>query len=239
MSTEVEINKNTASPYANTPIVNANVRFEDIGGQRKIVMREVVKVNDSVLYAAVKRINDILISVVGLILFFIPMIVIAVLIKLDSEGPVIYSQERVGRNGRKFMIYKFRSMVNDAEKDGAKWADKRDERVTKIGSVLRKTHLDELPQFWNILNGSMSLVGPRPEREVFYNRFAEYIVGFDQRLLVKPGLTGWAQVNGGYELLPEEKAAWDIDYIENQSVLLDLKCILKTSTIIFGDEKTR
>ncbi|MBQ7549222.1 MAG: sugar transferase [Clostridia bacterium] len=239
MSTEVEINKNTASPYANTPIVNANVRFTEVDGQRKIVMREVGKVNDSALYAAVKRIIDILISVVGLILFLIPMLIISVLVKLDSEGPVFYSQERVGRNGRKFMIYKFRSMVNDAEKDGAKWADRRDERVTKIGSVLRKTHLDELPQFWNILNGSMSLVGPRPEREVFYKKFAEYIIGFDQRLLVKPGLTGWAQVNGGYELLPEEKAAWDIDYIENQSVWLDIKCILKTSTIIFGDEKTR
>ena len=239
MSTEVEINKNTASPYANTPIVNANVRFTEVDGQRKIVMREVGKVNDSALYAAVKRIIDILISVVGLILFLIPMLIISVLVKLDSEGPVFYSQERVGRNGRKFMIYKFRSMVNDAEKDGAKWADRRDERVTKIGSVLRKTHLDELPQFWNILNGSMSLVGPRPEREVFYKKFAEYIIGFDQRLLVKPGLTGWAQVNGGYELLPEEKAAWDIDYIENQSVWLDIICILKTSTIIFGDEKTR
>ena len=169
----------------------------------------------------------------------IPGIVIALCVALTSRGSVFYSQTRLGKNGEEFDIYKFRTMVSDAEKDGAVWAKKDDDRVTSVGAILRKTHLDEIPQFWNILKGDMSFVGPRPEREVFYNEFEEYIVGFRQRLYVKPGLTGWAQINGGYELKPEEKVAWDVEYIEKQSFWIDFKCIVNTYKLLLGDEKAR
>jgi lipopolysaccharide/colanic/teichoic acid biosynthesis glycosyltransferase len=239
MVLDVENQFNIASLNDSSPTVLKNVEVDEVDGEKKIVIRKISHINRNKFYACIKRITDILFSILGIILCFLPMLIIGITIKCDSDGTILYKQERVGRNGKKFMIYKFRSMVYDAEKDGAKWAEKYDERVTKVGSVLRKSHLDELPQFWNILNGSMSLVGPRPERDIFYNKFSKYIDGFDQRLVVKPGLTGWAQVNGGYELRPEEKAAWDIDYIENQSVLLDIKCIFKTFSILFGDDKTR
>jgi lipopolysaccharide/colanic/teichoic acid biosynthesis glycosyltransferase len=167
------------------------------------------------------------------------MLFIAVFVAITSKGPVIYSQSRLGKDGKEFNIYKFRTMVIDAEKDGAVWAKKNDDRVTPIGAFLRKTHLDELPQFWNILVGEMSFVGPRPERQVFYDEFETYIVGFKNRLCVKPGLTGWAQINGGYELKPEEKVAWDVEYIEKQSIWIDFKCILNTYKLLLGDEQAR
>ena len=208
------------------------------GGERYIIRKPSV-VNTNSVFHLIKRLADIIFSLLIIIIFAVPMIVISVIVKADSKGPAIYAQKRLGKDRKEFSILKFRSMVFDAEKDGAVWAKKDDERVTRVGAVLRKTHLDELPQVFNILKGDMSVVGPRPEREIFYNSFSHYIEGFDHRLLVKPGLTGWAQINGGYELTPMEKAAWDVDYIEKQSLLLDLKCIIKTATIIFGDDQTR
>ena len=124
-------------------------------------------------------------------------------------------------------------------KDGPRWAERDDTRVTKIGVFLRKSRLDELPQLWNILVGDMSFVGPRPEREYFYNIFEEYIPDFGQRMLVKPGLTGWAQVNGGYELKPEEKIVYDLEYIRNWSLGMDMKCILMTVKLVFTHEGAR
>lgn len=209
-----------------------------IDGERYII-RKPSRVNTNSGFRFLKRVADIVLSLIGIIVCAIPMIVISVIVKADSKGPAIYAQKRLGKDRKEFSIYKFRSMVFDAEKNGAVWAKRDDERVTKVGAVLRKTHLDELPQFFNILIGDMSFVGPRPEREVFYNAFSRYIEGFDHRMLVKPGLTGWAQINGGYELTPMEKAAWDVDYIEKQSLLLDLKCMINTATIIFGDDQTR
>ena len=210
-----------------------------INDGEKYIIRKVEKVNKNPVFLFVKRLFDILISLIGIIVLAVPMIIISVIVKADSSGHAVYAQKRLGRDGKEFSILKFRSMVKDAEKDGAVWASRDDDRVTKVGAVLRKTHLDELPQLFNILKGDMSFVGPRPERDVFYKSFSEYIDGFDQRLLVKHGLTGWAQINGGYELTPMEKCAWDIDYIEKQSFLIDLKCVLKTATIIFGDDQAR
>ena len=167
------------------------------------------------------------------------MVVIEILIKVDSSGPVLFKQERLGKDGKPFMIYKFRSMGEDAEKDGPKWAEKDDDRCTRIGKVLRKSRLDELPQLLNILKGDMSLVGPRPEREYFYKKFSEYIPDFSKRLKVQPGLTGLAQVNGGYDLGPEEKLKYDLKYIENRGIGLDCKCILKTVRLVFTHEGAR
>ncbi len=220
-------------------VVKSHLSVENFDDGRKFVVKEPVRVNGGKFFLFGKRVFDIICSLVALLIFSIPSLVIAFCIAVTSKGPVIYSQKRLGKNGAEFNIYKFRTMVTDAEKDGAVWAKKDDDRVTKIGALLRKTHLDEIPQFWNILKGDMSVVGPRPERQFFYNEFESYIVGFKHRLYVKPGLTGWAQINGGYELKPEEKVAWDVEYIEKQSFLIDLKCVLETYKLLLGDDQAR
>lgn len=183
-------------------------------------------------YQITKRVFDVVCSVLGLLILAIPMLIIAWIITLDSPGAPIFKQERLGINGKPFMIYKFRSMRLDAEENGPQWADKEDKRCTRFGAFLRKTRLDELPQFWNILKGDMSFVGPRPERAYFYEKFETYIPGFSNRLVVIPGLTGYAQVNGGYSLKPEEKIIYDMEYIRHRSIRMDLVCIAKTIRVV-------
>lgn len=191
------------------------------------------------LYDSVKRIGDVFLSIL-LFLVLSPLIcILAILIKIDSSGPVIFSQERLGKDGVPFLIYKFRSMKVDAEKDGPQWASENDDRCTRVGKILRKARLDEIPQLLNILEGDMSFVGPRPEREYFYKKFESYIPEFRNRLAVKPGLTGLAQVNGGYDLRPEEKIVYDMKYIEQKSFRLDIECMLKTFTLIFTHKGAR
>lgn len=190
-------------------------------------------------YLVLKRFCDVVLSIAAGVALLIPMVIIGILIKIDSDGPVLFKQERLGKDGKPFLIYKFRSMVMDAEANGPQWADVNDQRCTKLGRVLRKTRLDELPQLYNIVKGDMSIVGPRPERECFYIEFEKYIPGFKNRLLVTPGLTGHAQVNGGYSLLPEEKIIYDMEYIRNRSVRMDLQCILKTIVVIFSRDGAR
>lgn len=183
-------------------------------------------------YLKVKRGLDVFFSVIGLIVLAIPMALIALVIVCDSPGSPIFKQERLGKDGIPFFIYKFRTMRLDAEDNGPRWASENDERCTKVGRFLRKSRLDELPQLCNIFKGEMSFVGPRPERQYFYKKFEEYIEGFSNRLLVTPGLTGYAQVNGGYSLLPEEKIIYDMEYIENQSLKMDILCIVKTIRVV-------
>ena len=188
------------------------------------------------MYLITKRAFDIVCSFLGLLILAIPMMIIAVIIVLDSPGSPIYKQERLGINGKPFMIYKFRSMRLDAEQNGPQWADEQDPRCTRFGQFLRRARLDELPQLFNILRGDMSFVGPRPERAYFYEEFEKYIPGFSNRLMVTPGLTGYAQTNGGYLLKPEEKIIYDMEYIENRSIRMDLACIIKTiRVVLFGD----
>lgn len=196
-----------------------------------IQVEKIKKVNKNILYLFFKRLLDIFLALIAIIVFGIPMIIIALLIKKD-KGPVFFKQQRLGLNGKPFSLIKFRSMVVDAEKAGQKWAEKNDPRVTKIGRTLRKHRLDELPQVFNILKGEMSVVGPRPEIKKFYDEFETYIDGFKQRLLVKPGLTGWAQINGGYDLKPEEKILFDVKYIKNQSFFFDLWIIIRTALVV-------
>lgn len=191
------------------------------------------------IYLVIKRILDFISALLACILLIIPMIIIAIIVKCDSKGPVIYKQERLGKNGKQFNIYKFRTMRNDAEADGPKWADRNDDRCTKIGRILRNCRLDELPQFFNILKGNMSFVGPRPERQCFYEEFEIYIHGFKNRLAVTPGLTGMAQVNGGYDLSPEEKIVYDMEYIKTQSLWVDVKLVFKTIKLVFTHEGAR
>lgn len=185
-------------------------------------------------YCIVKRGFDLVCSAVGLLLFLIPMLLIALLIRLDSPGSPVFLQKRLGKNEKPFTIIKFRTMYVNAEQNGAKWAERNDARSTRFGRILRHSHMDELPQLINILAGQMSFVGPRPERPEFYDAFDRYISGFRQRTMVLPGLTGLAQINGGYELLPEEKIVYDLEYIKNRSVRMDLKCILDTFRVGFA-----
>jgi len=156
---------------------------------------------------------------------------IAAAIKIDSKGPVLFRQARVGRNNRIFQILKFRTMVRDAEKNGAQWAVAKDPRVTRIGRLLRRTRLDELPQLWNVFKGEMSLVGPRPERPEFVSELVEEIPYYAQRHLVPPGLTGWAQVRYRYGASKEDairKLQYELYYVRHLSIMFDIEILLRT-----------
>jgi sugar transferase (PEP-CTERM system associated) len=189
----------------------------------------------SPLLRLLKRLGDILLAGIGLILTAPLLPVIAMLIKIESRGPVFFTQERVGQNGQLFVLIKFRSMYDDAERiTGPICADENDLRITGVGRWLRRTRLDELPQLLNVLRGEMSFVGPRPERPFFVEQFAKEIPYYTQRLSVKPGITGWAQVNYPYGATQEdavEKLRLDLYYIKNISLLLDLFIVLKTAKI--------
>ncbi len=162
---------------------------------------------------------------------------IAVAVKLDSKGPVLYKQVRVGKDGQLFDCLKFRSMVVDAEKAGPQWARNFDTRVTKVGGVLRRTSLDELPQVWNILVGDMSWIGPRPERPVFVARFRKQFEGYDLRHTVQPGLSGWAQVNGlRGNVSIADRTAFDLYYVRHFSLALDAKIFLRTFAAVVAGE---
>lgn len=215
------------------------VSVTDHGVTAKIVVDKVCSVHAGAMYVFGKRVFDVLLSAIALILFAIPMGIIAIVIKIDTKGPAIYKQVRLGKDEKSFVMYKFRSMRIDAEKDGICWAEVNDPRVTKVGTFLRKYRLDELPQLINIISGQMSIVGPRPERPEFYDKFDEYIDGFRQRMLVKPGLTGLAQVNGGYDLKPEEKIIYDMEYIQNQSLMQEIRIIIKTLAVVLGKHGAR
>lgn len=179
-----------------------------------------------------------LVALVATIISLPIVLVTAVLIKLDSRGPVFYRQERVGKNGRTFVLIKFRSMKVNAEQDGPVWASKGDARTTRVGRIIRKIRVDEIPQFWNILKGEMSFVGPRPERPHFVSQLAEEIPFYEQRHLIAPGLTGWAQIKYPYGASIEDarqKLQYELFYIKNQGLILDAIIMFETIKIIlFG-----
>ncbi len=186
----------------------------------------------------VKKLFDLFFSGAILLLTAPVMLLTALLIRLESAGPVIYRQVRTGLNGEDFVVYKFRSMRLDAEKDGARWAEKKDARVTAVGRFIRSTRIDELPQIINVFRGDMSFIGPRPERPEFNRELARQIPFYDLRHLVKPGITGWAQVMYPYGSSVEdsrEKLQYDLYYIKNYSTFLDLFILLKTlRVVLFG-----
>lgn len=196
------------------------------------------KILHSPIHNRIKRIFDISMAVVIGILTSPIMLIAALIVKLESPGPVIYSQARVGEHNVEFNVHKFRSMRNDAEKDGAKWAVKNDPRVTKFGNFMRKTRIDELPQLLNVLKGEMSFIGPRPERMVFIKDLEKVIPYYNLRHLVKPGLTGWAQVMYPYGASVEDaerKLEYDLYYIKHHSISLDIAIMFMTlKTVVFG-----
>lgn len=186
------------------------------------------------MYKKIKRIMDILFSSIFLLIGAIPLLLVAILVKMDSQGPALFKQERLGVNGTVFKIYKFRSMVLDAEHQGSGvYSGKTDARVTRIGRILRATSIDELPQIINIFKGEMSFIGPRPALTYHPWTFEEYTEEQKKMFTVRPGVTGWAQVNGRKEVEWPRRIEMNVWYVENESFLLDLKIFLKTIVKVF------
>ena len=208
-----------------TQVTSGGRLVNDVSGQRR----------DTVWYEVTRRALDVIGSLL-LLAFALPLLLlIAFLIKVDSTGPVLYRQSRVGLHGRIFTMLKFRSMRVDAEVAGPCWATDRDPRMTRIGAFIRATRLDEVPQLLNVLRGQMSLVGPRPERPHFVQQLAAIIPRYNERTHVLPGITGWAQINYPYGASVEDaraKLAFDLFYINNRALLLDLRILLRTIPVV-------
>jgi exopolysaccharide biosynthesis polyprenyl glycosylphosphotransferase len=186
-------------------------------------------------YAAIKRVTDIVAGLIGSLLVCLIVPIIALLISLDDGGPVFFRQERIGRGRRPFLIWKFRTMREDAELDGPAWAVPNDARVTRIGRLLRRTRLDELPQFFNVLKGDMALVGPRPERPEFVRILERAVPFYQRRHLMRPGITGWATVRFGYGDSITDKwrsHEYDLYYLKHRSPLLDLEILARTMVVM-------
>lgn len=199
------------------------------------IVSEGFLLQDSPFPQRVKRLFDVLLSLLLGLVTWPFMLLTALAVKLDSRGPALYRQVRLGKDGALFTIYKFRSMSTDAEKGGAQWAARNDARVTRVGKFIRKTRLDELPQLWNVLRGEMSFIGPRPERPEFNEQLTGAVPFFHLRNLVRPGVTGWAQVMYPYGASVEDarrKLEYDLYYIKNYSLWLDLKIVLRTVRIV-------
>jgi len=221
------------------PIYHAAIIYENITGKvsiRHIAEGIVDEIELKKLYLNLKRVLDTILILISLPISLPLFLVTCLAIKIDSRGPVFFRQERVGQNGKIFKMVKFRSMRVDSEKHGNKFAEKNDVRITRVGRFIRKYRIDEIPQFWNIIKGEMSLIGPRPEQVVFAKSFEEKISYYAYRHLVKPGITGWAQVIHGYAYNVEntyEKLEYDLYYIKYLSFWFDVQILLKTLKTIF------
>lgn len=218
----------------NIPVYHSRLMVEQLTGRVKVThLSENIfgALYTTSFYGIVKRICEILLVVILLPLWLPLMLIFGLLVKLESEGPMFFIQERVGLGDRDFKVYKLRSMCQDSEKKGAQFATQGDARVTKIGKFIRKTRIDEIPQFINILKGDMSLIGPRPEQRVFVEQFKKEIPFYSYRHVVRPGISGWAQVTQGYAANADEtrvKLEYDLYYIKHFSFWLDVLIVLKT-----------
>ena len=202
---------------------------------QNVASREMTSSAPVALGELVRRFRDVAGSLVLLILALPMLVVVACLIKLDSPGPVLYRQDRVGLNGRVFTLFKLRSMRVDAESDGPRWAAKADPRVTRIGLFIRAFRIDEVPQLLNVLLGDMSLVGPRPERPCFVEQLNLVIPHYGERTAILPGITGWAQINYPYGASVEDariKLIYDLHYVRNQTFLLDMYIVMMTVRVV-------
>ncbi|MBS4539142.1 sugar transferase [Clostridium sp. D2Q-11] len=215
-------------------ILNSKIeQFDDI------LTFKIDKMELSLEQNIIKRLLDIVISAIGLLITSPFMIIVPLIIKIDSKGPVLFKQKRITRNNKEFYIYKFRTMIDDAEKQtGPVFSDKEDPRITKVGKFLRSTRIDEIPQLLNVLKGDMSMVGPRPERPYFVQKFKDIDPDYSYRMNVKSGITGLAQILGKYASSFDEKLKFDLMYIRNYSVLLDIALILQTIKVVFMKDKS-
>lgn len=225
----------------NIPVYNVRQLQESLTGRVKIhhmYENDLGSLLPSPIYSLIKRVIDISLIILTFPITLPIMAITAVAIRLESEGGAMFIQNRVGQGGKEFRIYKFRSMCKDSEKDGAQFASSGDMRVTRIGKFIRKTRIDELPQFFNVLKGDMSLIGPRPEQKVFVDKFDEEIPFYNYRHIVKPGISGWAQVMHGYAADADDtrvKLEYDFYYIKNFSLWLDILIVFKTlKTMLTG-----
>ena len=223
------------------PVYNVRQLEESLTGCVKIrhmYENDLGSLLPSPVYLLVKRMMDIILIVITFPITLPIMAITAIAIRLESEGGAMFIQNRVGQGGKEFKIYKFRSMCKDSEKEGAQFASAGDMRVTRIGKFIRKTRIDELPQFFNVLKGDMSLIGPRPEQKAFVDKFEEQIPFYNYRHIVKPGISGWAQVVHGYAADVDDtriKLEYDLYYIKNFSLWLDILIIFKTlKTMVTG-----
>jgi sugar transferase (PEP-CTERM system associated) len=255
----IVIAENEPSPDARRALLDNKLRgvpvFSDLSFQEHHLGRielEAIDANwllfadgfqNGMISRAIKRVFDIAVSLALTIVTLPLMVVTAVAIRLDSSGPILYRQERTGLHGETFTLFKFRSMAMDAEVGGKpQWAQKRDPRITRVGGFIRASRIDELPQLLNVLRGEMSMIGPRPERPMFVRELASVIPFYTHRNYVKPGLTGWAQVNYPYGASVEdarEKLAYDLYYVKNRGVLLDMVILLSTVRVILFSEGAR
>lgn len=209
-------------------------------GLEKYTFIQNIGVPVSTPYLSFKRVCDVFFGSILLIISTPLIIAFGILVKATSTGPIFFKQERVGIMGKTFKLIKLRSMYNGAEKStGAVWAQKNDSRVTAVGRFMRRTRIDELPQFWNVLKGDMSLIGPRPERPELTEEFSKSINIFPERLQLRPGITGYAQVHGGYDIDPESKAKLDVYYIKHLSLFMELKIVFQTIGVVFTGEGAR
>ncbi len=221
------------------PVLPDQTYREQLTGRvdhRHVDASELMQLRPYRRYMALKRMSDIIMASIGLVLFAPVMLVVAIMIKSESSGPVIFIQRRVGEGGHEFDMYKFRSMVQDAEKSGAKFATTGDKRITRLGRIIRKLRIDELPQLINVLMGSMSMIGPRPEQKVFVDDLQKEIPLYPIRHAVRPGITGWAQVMQGYAddvSSTDVKLSYDLFYIKNLSLMMDMVIFFKTIKTIF------
>lgn len=236
----------SASENDNIEVTSLPAVYEEVFGRVPIfllpsdwILRSFIdQTHISGVYESLKRLIDILFSLIGLLFFILLYPLIALLIIIDSGLPVMYSQMRVGKYGEPYKILKFRTMCQDAEKDGvARTATENDARITRVGKILRRSHLDELPQFWNILVGENSMIGPRAEQIELVEKFQEQLPFYRARLFIRPGLTGWAQINQRYASTVEDTAVkleYDLYYIKNRNLLLDLSILLRTVGRVLG-----
>lgn len=223
------------------PVIPDHIYQEQVTGRvqlDRVETNALIQINNDQRYAVIKRISDIIMSLSGLIVLLPLMIILAVIIRLESPGNPIFVQVRTGLGGREFRIYKFRSMVRDADLSGAQFASSGDARVTGTGRIIRKLRLDELPQLFNVLIGDMSMIGPRPEQKALIDDLAKKIPLFHFRHMVRPGITGWAQVTQGYAddvASSDIKLSYDLFYIKNLSLLMDFVVFFRTlKTIMTG-----
>ena len=227
----------------NTKVTSLESFYEELTGKISLDLIDNVWMSDIVRrtspkgYINLKRAFDVIFSAIGLFVTLIIFPIIAIAIKLDSRGPILYIQKRTGKNGQYFNLYKFRTMYSNAEINGPQWSiGKADKRITRVGKFIRTTHIDEFPQFINIFKGDMSFVGPRPERPEFVEKLKKIIPYYNYRDMIKPGFTGWAQINYKASATAEEareKFEYDLYYIKNRSFLLDMAIIAKTVQLFF------
>lgn len=206
--------------------------------QEEISNEKITSIPPQTIYLTIKRIMDVVMIIATLPVTIPVLLITALLIKLESKGPVFFWQERVGTFGKPFNMLKLRSMTTDSEKEGSQFASSTDKRVTKVGRVIRKMRIDEIPQLWNVLKGEMSIIGPRPEQVSFVNKFNKSIPNYSDRHVVAPGITGLAQTVQGYvddENGTVVKLKYDLEYIKNMSFIMDMKIVYRTIyTIMTG-----